>query len=435
MRIAIIGSGIAGMTAAHLLHRDHDITLFEANDYIGGHTATVDVERAGRTWAIDTGFIVFNDWTYPHFIALLEEVGTQWQWSDMSFSYQCERSGLEYNGTSLNSLFAQRINCVRPSFLRMIAEILRFNARAPQLLQTQDNSLSLAEYLERGEYSRAFAERYLVPMGKAIWSATERAMLGFPARFFVEFFAKHGFLSVNKRPVWRTIRGGSREYVRRLTAPFLNRIRLRKPVAAVLRETDSIVVRTRGGDIERFDFVVFACHGDQAARLLQDPSGPENDILGAFAYQDNDVILHTDKRLLPRNPRARAAWNYHAPAEPQERVAVTYDMNVLQRLDAPEVFLVTLNQGHRIDPACVLGEYVYTHPVYTPRAVDAQARRREISGINRTVYCGAYWRYGFHEDGVVSAQWAVADLNRMLDAARSGVSALPTDSRSAHAMV
>ncbi|MET0499215.1 MAG: FAD-dependent oxidoreductase [Steroidobacteraceae bacterium] len=425
MRIAIIGSGIAGLTVAHRLHRDHDITLFEANDYVGGHTATVDVHREGRTWAIDTGFIVFNDWTYPNFIALLDEVGAQWQWSDMSFSYQCERTGLEYNGTSINTLFAQRLNCVRPSFLRMIAEILRFNSRARELLNSRDNSLSLGEYLRKGNYSREFSDRYILPMGKAIWSATEQGMFDFPAIFFVDFFDKHGFLNVNNRPVWRTVCGGSREYVRKLTAPFLDRILLSTPVAGVVREPNGVTVRTRGGDTSRFDYVVFACHSDQAARLLQEPASLERDILGAFPYQENDVVLHTDERLLPRTPLARAAWNYFAPVTAQERVAVTYDMNVLQALSAKEKFLVTLNQNHRIDPSRVLGRYVYSHPVYTPAAVAAQARRAEISGRNRTVYCGAYWRNGFHEDGVVTGQWAVTDLQRMINAERNGTTASP----------
>ena len=425
MRIAIIGSGIAGLTVAHRLHREHDITLFEANDYVGGHTATVDVHREGRTWAIDTGFIVFNDWTYPNFIALLDEVGAQWQWSNMSFSYQCERTGLEYNGTSVNTLFAQRINCVRPSFLRMIAEILRFNSKARELLNSRDNSLSLGEYLRRGNYSREFADRYILPMGKAIWSATEQGMFDFPAIFFVDFFDKHGFLNVNNRPVWRTVCGGSREYVRKLTAPFLDRILLSTPVAGVVREPNGVTVRTRGGDTSRFDYVVFACHSDQAARLLQEPASLERDILGAFPYQENDVVLHTDERLLPTNTRARAAWNYFAPVTPQERVAVTYDMNVLQTLSAKEKFLVTLNQNHRIDPTRVLGRYVYSHPVYTPAAVAAQARRAEISGRNRTVYCGAYWRNGFHEDGVVTGQWAVTDLQRMINAERNGATVSP----------
>ena len=423
MRIAIIGSGIAGLTAAHRLHREHEITLFEANDYVGGHTATVDVESGGKTWAIDTGFIVFNDWTYPNFIALLNEVGAEWQYSDMSFSYQCERTGLEYNGTSINTLFAQRLNCVRPSFLRMIAEILRFNSRARELLASHDNSLSLGEYLKRGKYSSEFADRYILPMGKAIWSATEQGMFDFPAKFFVDFFDKHGFLNVNNRPVWRTVRGGSREYVRRLTAPFMDRILLSTPVAGVVREPNGVTVRTRGGDTSRFDYVIFACHSDQAAKLLEEPASLEKDILGAFGYQENDVVLHTDDWLLPRNVRARAAWNYFAPAKPQELVSLTYDMNVLQALNAKEKFLVTLNQNHRIDPQRVLGRYVYAHPVYTPAAVAAQARRPEISGRNRTAYCGAYWRNGFHEDGVVTGQWAVADIQRMINAERNALAA------------
>jgi uncharacterized protein len=419
-RIAIIGSGIAGMTVAHRLHAAHDITVFEANDYYGGHTATVDVDLHGRHYAIDTGFIVFNDWTYPNFIALLEEVGAEWQWSNMSFSLRCERTGLEYNGTSVNSLFAQRRNVVRPSFLRMISDILRFNSRARELLAGNDDQLTLAQYLERGGYSRAFTERYIVPMGRAIWSSTEQAMLGFPARFFVDFFDRHGFLNVDDRPVWRTIKGGSREYAKRLVAPFRHRIRLRTPVAGVRRDANGVVVRTARGDIEHFDHVVFACHSDQALAMLEAPTAAEREILSAFPYQENEALLHTDTRMLPRAPLARAAWNYHLLADPQERVALTYDMNILQNLTAPEVFMVTLNRNADIEPSRVLGRYVYDHPVYTPAAVAAQRRRTEISGQNRSFYCGAYWRYGFHEDGVVSGLWAVEDVCRVTGMALAG---------------
>lgn len=410
MRIAVIGTGVAGMTVAHRLHADHDLTIFEANNYYGGHTATVDVERSGRHYAIDTGFIVFNDWTYPNFIALLNEVGAAWQFSNMSFSFRCERTGLEYNGTSVNSLFAQRRNALRPAFLRMVADILRFNARARELLAGNDDTLTLGEYLRQCRYSRAFTERYIVPMGKAIWSATEAGLLAFPARFFVEFFDRHGFLNVNNRPQWRSVRGGSREYARLLVAPFVSRIRLSTPVAAVKRTTQGVTLRTRGGDVEHFDQVIFACHSDQALALLQDPSPQEREVLGAFPYQSNEALLHTDTRMLPRLPLARAAWNYHALARPQEGVALTYDMNVLMALGAPEKFLVTLNRSADIDPAKVLRSFVYEHPVYTPAAVAAQRRRREISGVNHTHYCGAYWRYGFHEDGVVSGQWVAAEL-------------------------
>lgn len=413
-RIAIIGSGIAGMTAAYRLHHQgHDITVYEANDYYGGHTATMDIERFGQQWSIDTGFIVFNDWTYPNFIALLDELQVQWQYSNMSFSLSCEKTGLEYNGTSINSLFAQRRNALRPSFLRMIYDILRFNKQARELLTDVDNQETLSVYLQRRGYSRAFIERYIVPMGRAIWSASESSMLEFPARFFVEFFDRHGFLNVSHRPVWRAIRGGSREYARRLTASYRHRIRLNTPVAGVTREATQVLIRTRAGDIDSHDYVVFACHSDQALQLLEQPSAIEHEVLGAFPYQANEVLMHTDMRMLPRTPLARAAWNYHLLDRQQDRVALTYDMNVLQTLNAPERFLVTLNRNQDIDPSKVLGSYVYHHPVYTPGAVKTQQRYAEVNGVNRSFYCGAYWGYGFHEDGVVSAERMVRsfDLN------------------------
>jgi predicted NAD/FAD-binding protein len=433
-RIAIIGSGIAGMTAAHRLHPHHDITLYEANDYFGGHTATIDVERAGRHYAIDTGFIVFNDWTYPNFIALLEEIGAGWQWSNMSFSLRCERTGLEYNGTSVNALFAQRRNVLNPSFLRMIYDILRFNRESRGLLAGNDDSLTLIEYLRAGGYSEAFVRRYIVPMGRAIWSATEESMLSFPARFFVDFFDRHGFLNVNHRPVWRAIKGGSREYARKLVAPFRSRVRLSTPVAGVKRDAHGVLLRTTRGDVERFDHVFFACHSDQALRILEDPTPAEREVLAAFPYQANEAVLHTDVRMLPRLPLARAAWNYHLLRDSSGPVALTYDMNILQTLTAPEVFLVTLNRGGDIDPARVIGSYTYHHPVYTPGAVAAQRRRGEVSGVNRTYYCGAYWRYGFHEDGVVSALWALADFERANGgsaAPRLATEVLPTPIRKA----
>ena len=416
-RIAIIGTGIAGMTVAHHLHRDHDITLFDAADYVGGHTATVDVEHGGKNYAVDTGFIVFNDWTYPNFIALLENLGIEWQWSNMSFSLRCERTELEYNGTSINALFAQRRNILRPSFLRMIRDILRFNERCRALLADERGSLTLGEYLHREGYSRPFVERYIVPMGRAIWSATDRAMLEFPARFFVDFFDRHGFLNVDDRPVWRTVKGGSREYAHKLVAPFRERIRLSTPVRRVRRDATGVALTTAAGDEARFDHVFFACHSDQALAMLEDPSDAERAILAAFPYQANDATLHTDARLLPRRELARAAWNYHLTRSGQERVALTYDMNVLQSIDAPVRFLVTLNRESDIDPATILGRYTYDHPVYTPAAVAAQGERHRVSGVNRTYYCGAYWRYGFHEDGVVSGLWALQDFARATQSA------------------
>ncbi|HEV7606486.1 MAG TPA: FAD-dependent oxidoreductase [Steroidobacteraceae bacterium] len=417
MRVAVIGSGISGMVAAARLHRRHEVTVFEASSHIGGHTNTVDVDFQGRHYAVDTGFIVFNDWTYPRFIALLDELGVEYQRSNMSFSLRDERCGLEYNGTNLNGLFAQRLNALRPSFLRMIADILRFNKQSRELLAGADGALTLGAYLDAKRYSRAFREQFIVPMGMSIWSATERAMLSFPARFFVEFFDKHGFLNVNDRPVWRAVKGGAREYMKKLAAPLLHRIRLNTTVTAVRRDPAGVTVRTALGSVERFDYLVVACHSDQALKFLTDASDAEREVLGAFPYQENEAVLHTDERLLPRTKRARAAWNYHLLAvrdnAMRDRVALTYDMNVLQSLDAPVRFLLTLNRGADIDPAKAIKTFTYHHPVYLPAGVAAQKRRAEVSGVNRTLYCGAYWRYGFHEDGVVSAEWALADFARI----------------------
>jgi predicted NAD/FAD-binding protein len=412
MRIAVIGSGISGMVAAYYLSRDHEVTVYESGAHIGGHTNTVDVHYHGRDYAVDTGFIVYNDWTYPNFIALLDELQVPWQPSHMSFSVRCEKSGLEYNGTSINSLFAQRRNLVRPSFLRMVADILRFNRRAPQLLADGAEGMTLAEYLRRDGYSRYFIDHYIIPMGAAIWSSRPVDMLNFPVRFFVEFFANHGFLSVDERPTWRVIQGGSREYVKRLTARYASRIQLNTPVASMQRQPNRVVVRLKNGTVESFDQVFVACHSDQALKLLSDPSHEEREILGAIPYQANEALLHTDSSLMPHRPRAWAAWNYHLPIEQYERVTVTYNMNILQSLAAPAQFLLSLNRNGDVDPRQVLGRYTYHHPVYTAAAVAAQARRREINGVRRTYYCGAYWSYGFHEDGVKSALGSVEDLRQ-----------------------
>jgi predicted NAD/FAD-binding protein len=333
----------------------------------------------------------------------------------MSFSVRCERSGLEYNGTSVNALFAQRRNLARPSFLRMVADILRFNRRAPKLLEAGADEMTLAEYLRRGGYSRYFIDHYIIPMGAAIWSSRPADMLSFPARFFVEFFANHGFLSVDDRPTWRVIRGGSREYVKRLTARYDSRIQRNTPVASIQRQPNRVMVRLKNGTVEHFDQVFIACHSDQALKLLSDPSHEEREILGAIPYQANEALLHTDSSLMPHRPLAWAAWNYHLAQDRCERVTVTYNMNILQSLTAPVQFLLTLNRGGDVDPRTVLGRYVYHHPVYTAGAVAAQARCREINGVRRTYYCGAYWGFGFHEDGVKSALAAVEAFRRRQD--------------------
>lgn len=417
MKIAIIGSGIAGNTAAYHLCREHDITVFEAADYVGGHTHTHDIEHEGRRVAVDTGFIVCNDRTYPRFLALMAELGVELQPSEMSFSVQTA-SGLEYNGTTLNSLFAQRRNLVHPAFWRMIRDILRFNREAPRLLESPDDSLRLGDYLDTQGYSRQFVEHYILPMGAAIWSAGTETLREFPARYFVRFFHHHGMLTVDDRPQWRTVRGGSARYVERLTASFRDRIRLRSVVESVRRTPAGVFVKTHGAEAERFDRVFFACHSDQALRLLADAHAAERSVLGAIRYQRNEVLLHTDLRVLPKRKRAWAAWNYHVIDRASERVAVTYHMNMLQRLNTRTPLLVSLNLSDRIADDRVIRELTYEHPVFTREAVAAQARHAEIDGLDRAYFCGAYWGFGFHEDGVVSALAALEHFRHIEHAQR-----------------
>ena len=402
MKIAIIGSGIAGNTLAYHLYKNHEITVFEAGSHIGGHTHTHNISLFGRTYSIDTGFIVFNDRTYPNFIEMLNANSVPWQPSDMSFSVQVEASGLEYNGTTLNTLFAQRINLFRPSFYKMIKEILRFNKQALELLESGDE-ITLGDYLFQNGYRENFINEYIVPMGAAIWSTDAAQMLHFPARFFVRFFHHHGMLTVNNRPQWRTIKGGSANYVEKLTEPFKHQIKLNTPITSIQRQNSRVLVKTQFSEKESFDFIFIACHSDQALQLLSDASSIEKEILGAIPYQENSVYLHHDAIVLPKRKRAWAAWNYNLSANNTHKVGVTYNMNILQNIQSPEPILVTLNHTNMINPAKVIKRLKYTHPVYTLAGAKAQARHAEISGHNRTAYAGAYWRNGFHEDGVVSA--------------------------------
>ncbi|MGM9486872.1 NAD(P)/FAD-dependent oxidoreductase [Ideonella sp. YS5] len=410
MKIAIVGSGIAGNVVAHHLHKQHDITVFEAGDHIGGHTHTHRIEMGGEVHQVDTGFIVFNDRTYPNFVALLQELGVASQASSMSFSVRNEGSGLEYNGTSLNTLFAQRRNVLRPSFLGMLADILRFHREAPRLLEDGEDAreIALGDFLAEGRYRRPFIDDYLVPMAASIWSTDPVLMMGFPARFLVRFMHNHGMLTVDDRPVWRVVTGGSARYVERLVAPWRDRIHLNCPVERIRRQPDGVLVQAQGRPPQHFDHVFMACHAGQALRTLADASREEREILGALPTQRNEAVLHTDTSLLPRTRRAWAAWNYHVPARPTAgRVALTYQMNILQGLATHQPLQVSLNALERIDPRCVLKTMVYEHPVFTPAGIAAQRRHHEISGVRRTHYCGAYWRYGFHEDGVVSALMAL----------------------------
>ena len=406
-RLAIIGSGVAGLVVAERLCRAHDVTVFEADDRIGGHTHTVEVQGANGVVAIDTGFIVCNDRTYPNFLALLTRLGVAVRKSAMSFSLRCERTGLEYNGGNLNQLFAQRSNLLRPSFWGMLRDILRFHREAPAFGATD---ATLQEVLARGKFGRAFAEHYLVPMMAAIWSAEPQRLLGMPARFFVRFFINHGMLTVADRPQWLTVVGGSRSYLAPLAAPFAQRIRTRSPVVALRREEQVVVVQVAGQAPERFDAAVLATHSDQALRILTDASEAERAVLGAIPYQENDVVLHTDASLLPIRRRAWAAWNYHLPATPSQRATVTYCMNILQGIAGPVTYNVTLNRTHAIDPSKVLRRFVYHHPVFDEQGVAAQAQVAECNGSQRVWFCGAWCGFGFHEDAVQSALAVAADF-------------------------
>lgn len=415
MKIAIIGSGISGLTSAHLLNRSHEITLFEASDWIGGHTHTVDVTVDGRNYAVDTGFIVFNDWTYPNFIRLLGLLGVRFKPTTMSFSVTDPDSGLEYNGNNFNSLFAQRRNLLSPGFWGMLRDIVRFNKEALRDLEEQRISAdtTLDQYLKAGKYGERFILHYIVPMGSAIWSMSMADMLAFPLQAFVRFFKNHGLLSVTHRPQWQVIEGGSSAYVAPLIAPMADRIRVNCAVTRVERDADGVVIHSAAG-VERFDKVVFACHSDQALKLLSAPSAAEQSILGAMPYADNEVVLHTDTRLLPECELAQAAWNYRLGGPGHTSAAVTYDMNLLQGIDSPTRFCVSLNQSAGISPFKVLAKYTYAHPQFSLAAVAAQARWEELNGTNHTWYCGAYWGNGFHEDGVVSALRVAGALGETL---------------------
>jgi predicted NAD/FAD-binding protein len=408
MRIAVVGAGVSGLVVAHLLHGNHQVTVFEAADYAGGHTNTVRVDTSDETLYVDSGFIVFNDRNYPSFERLLQRLGVAWQPSVMSFSVSDGTGDFEYSSGSPNGLFAKRAHLVTPWFHRMMADLARFNRAARELLAQPDPDISLGEWLDRHMFSRAFVERLIVPQVSAVWSADPAQRWSFPARFLAEFFDNHGVLSFRGRPQWRAIRGGSFRYVEALTRPFADRLRLSTPVQAVSRHSDHVLLTARGCEPERFDEVVFATHSNQALSLLADATGSEHEILGSIPYQPNEAVVHTDTRMLPRRRRAWASWNYHLLDQPGDRTTVTYHMNRLQSLTSRVQLCVTLNRTSEIDPDKVLRRITYEHPVFTREGVKAQQRMQEISGRNRTSYCGAYWGWGFHEDGVASALRAAA---------------------------
>ncbi|MHC6218023.1 NAD(P)/FAD-dependent oxidoreductase [Stenotrophomonas acidaminiphila] len=409
MRIAVVGSGIAGLASAWLLSQAHEVVLFEAADYLGGHTHTHDVSVGGRQYAVDTGFIVHNPDHYPLLTRLLQALDVPTQPTTMSFSVHNGRSGLEYNATSLDALFCQRRNLLSPRFLGMVRDLFRFYRQAPALLDGEGPGPGLGYWLQANGYGAAFRDEHLVPMASALWSSPPRQILQFPARYLVQFMANHQMLQVSGRPQWRVVRGGSARYVDALRARWTVHERLSCPVLAVRRHGDRVSVDSAAGS-EAFDQVVLACHSDQALALLADASDNEQAILGAIGYQPNEVVLHTDASVLPRRRKAWAAWNAFVPGDGDAPCTVSYCMNLLQGLDAPEPLVVTLNRSEAIDPARVLRRLVYQHPVYTPQSVAAQQRRAVIQGQNRTWFAGAYWGWGFHEDGMRSAVDVAAGL-------------------------
>lgn len=403
MQIAVIGGGISGLGAAYVLGRAHDVTLFEAAPRLGGHAKTVDVEADGRSHAVDTGFVVFNETTYPNFTRLLSRLGVDSDPTSMSFSVRCEESGLEYCGTTISTLFAQRRNLLRPSFYRLLADIVRFNRQGSRVARDDREAGTLGGFLETGGFSERFRRHYLVPLVAAIWSMDPRRVEDFPSSFFLRFMARHRLLQASRQLPWRVIRGGSRSYVERLVAAIRGSVRTGAPVRSVRRFPDGVEIRLPGSEPQRFDEVVLAVHSDQALRMLADPTDAEREILGAIPYQENEGALHDDVSLLPVRRRAWANWNYRVPPNGAGLPVTTYSMSGLQGLPTSTPICITLNDGGRVDPARVVSRETYAHPVYDVRAIEAQTRRDSVSGTRRTHFCGAYWGAGFHEDGLGSA--------------------------------
>ena len=405
MKIAIIGTGISGLTTAYLLNKKHAVTVFEKNDYVGGHTHTHNINLNNKNYAVDSGFLCYNENTYTNFIKLLKILGVESQKTTMGFSVKSKKKKLEYAGNSLNSLFSQRKNIFSISFLWMIRDILLFNKNAKKDLATISSKITLGEYLKNNNYSKAFIYNYIVPMGAAIWSTKATSMLDISALFFVRFFDNHGLLQINNRPNWWVIKGGSKEYVKKLVSSFKENIRLSSPVYSINRTDEKIEIKlsSDNAQIETFDAVVIATHSDQALKLLSDKTSLEEEILSALPYQKNEALLHTDHSVLPKNKLAWASWNYNLDQESEAPIALTYNMNILQSFNATETFCVTLNSNGLINPTKVIKKLKYDHPLFTVKGIAAQKRKNEISGVNNTYFCGAYWRNGFHEDGVVSA--------------------------------
>lgn len=403
MKVAVIGSGISGNTLAYLLNKNHDVTLYEKEKRIGGHSHTHSIVINNRKINVDTGFIVFNKKTYPLFTSLLDNLGVKYENSNMSFSVFSKKNNFEYNGTSLNSLFSQRKNILNFKFIRMIFEILRFNKEAIKL---KSKTILLNQYLKKNNYSEYFCDNYILPMGAAIWSSDIKTILNFPAHFFISFFKNHGMLSINDRPQWLTIKGGSQEYVKKLTSYFKNNIRLNSKIKSVVRNKDYIEIEDNQSK-EKYDYVFFACHSNEVLEILEKPTTNEVEILKALPYQQNNVILHTDSNVMPKNKLSWAAWNYNIDSQKESPVTLTYNMNILQNIKSKDDLLVTLNPKNPIPKEKIIKKLKYGHPKFSKESIFAQKNNKKISGKNRSFYAGAYWGKGFHEDGVKSAYEAV----------------------------
>lgn len=412
LKVAVVGTGIAGMAAAWLLNQRHQVTVYEKDGRPGGHSNTVLVNTAAADIPVDTGFIVYNELNYPNLTALFAHLGVPTKPSDMSFAVTLDDGALEYGGSGLATLFAQRRNLLRPRFWTMLRDIRRFYREAPAILEAPDtDSLTLGDYLEQADYSRAFIDDHLLPMAAAVWSAPPTTMLAHPAAAFVRFCRNHGLLQLRGRPQWRTVAGGSQAYVRRLTAPYAAQIRFNAPVQQIRRADDGVYITSAAGGPEKFDHVVIAAHADQTLALLADPSPAERRLLAAIRYERNEVVLHDDARLMPRRRRAWASWNYLGTRERRGgQVCVTYWMNRLQDLPGEQPLFVTVNPPPTMRPRRLRQRFVYDHPVYTPAALQAQRSLREIQGVRRTWYCGAYCGAGFHEDGLQAGLWVAEAL-------------------------
>ena len=403
MKIGIVGSGISGLTAGNQLSPNHDVTVFESEPVIGGHTATKDIEIQGREFAVDTGFIVYNDWTYPNFIQLMEKLGIESQTTEMGFSVSAIDGTLEYCGSSLNAMFSDRKNLINPAFLGMVRDIMRFNKKS--LKDLADNRIvagqTLRDYLQAGNFSKLFVNGYIIPMACAIWSSSSSAVEDFEALFFIRFFKNHGLLNINDRPQWRVLKNGSRSYLPAITQSFKNKIHTATPIRRITRSESGVKVSTDSAE-HHFDHIVIACHSDQALSILGDADVAEREILSAIPFSDNTVTMHTDASVLPRRKRAWASWNYLIRNNNKGKPILTYNMNMLQGLAAPETICVTVNGDRHIDPDKILGRYSYAHPQFSVASIKAQKNWSTINGNRNTWFCGAYWGNGFHEDGVTS---------------------------------